>query len=168
MEINIEDLFNKRSIEYKDAISIIRKDLEAPPHGYIKKLCKQARLTYNTVIGLINNSINFEAPVLVLDLLVALGYDVKMTRETVSLGEGKKEYKEYTTYMLRKKIGVVAKCDPAKISALLNDPSRTTRENRLAKLTHKGAREITTQIDTSNPYQDPPKKNTSKESVGTN
>lgn len=100
MKININN--NWRSIPYADAMALINEEFKEKKHGFIRALCREFSLSYTSVIDLKNNRLDFEAPLLVFKVLEALGYEVKMTRDTVSTGKGKDKFIDYTTYQLRR------------------------------------------------------------------
>lgn len=97
------DLYRWQILAYPLAKRLAIRDLEAMPHGAIRDLCTINKLTYHTVIGLINETITFEAPKLLLDLLYVLEYEVKLTIETTPTVKGTRQYKEEYYYTLRKK-----------------------------------------------------------------
>lgn len=90
----------EKGMLYEDTLDFIKDIIKAKPFGFTKTLCKEANLTYPTVIGLLKKSLKFQAPELVMELLVALGYDAKMTRHVeMSVADGKKS-DETITYFI--------------------------------------------------------------------
>jgi hypothetical protein len=95
----------EKGLLYEDAVDFIKTSIKNKPHGYAKILCKEANLTYNTVIGLINKTLPFKTPEFVMEVLIALGYDVKMTRNMeMKVADGKKS-DEIITYFITGKEG---------------------------------------------------------------
>jgi predicted GIY-YIG superfamily endonuclease len=90
----------ERLLLYEEAVDLIKEVMSKFPYGHIKIFCKKANLTYNTVIGLVNGSLRFKTPEFVMQVLIALGYDVKMRREMEMKAREKEKKAEIITYFI--------------------------------------------------------------------
>lgn len=93
-----------RSYTYNDAVVLVQRELEHVEriYGKLKTWCEENDMQYNTIVSLKNGNLSFEAPKLILKLLIALGFDAKMVTDTISTGKGRKDFEEKTSYVLRR------------------------------------------------------------------
>lgn len=96
---------------YTEALEYVQNKLNSLEKGQIKQLCKENKLTYQTVINLKNGYFKKELPQLVIKLLKALGYTHEVEFKSIfifTIPEGKspkvaKELANASTHKLRKK-----------------------------------------------------------------
>jgi len=97
-----EELKKYRSYSYQEALALVQDELAGMDYGDLTKFCAEQGFTYNTVVSLKNGKLAFEVPTLILQLLAAMDFDIRMTTDTRSVGKGKEGIIKTNSFVIRK------------------------------------------------------------------
>ncbi|MDO1451064.1 hypothetical protein Q0590_32620 [Rhodocytophaga aerolata] len=99
-----DDFKNYRSYSYNDALRLVQYELNLleQNHGVLKKWSIEHHFSYTTIVNIKNDKLGSEAPKMLLKILIALGFEAKLTIDIISTGKGRNEFEEKQSYILRR------------------------------------------------------------------